>query len=225
MRTPTMPPPRNVAWLIRYDDIDDRECAEIAYARDGISAAKRTQSKAPIDLFDGDALSDGVTVERAPKYDHFAPRGPDAAALLDFGWHFHCNECEHEFDVYGCETCAEDAALAHGADADPDDFMLPVATRGRSAWCSERCRDASDARRAAREAMLRPAIEATKKRFPFATKVDATDWSNGTMIAEFRFPGGKYHASWTVGTDEVRVLPSDVEAWNAAIDAARLAQE
>lgn len=221
MRTPTMPPPRNVAWVVHYDDIDDQRCAEIAYALDGMTAVRRAQKKAPYDLLDGDSLAEGVTVERAPKYDHFAPRGPDAATLLEFGWHFHCDDCGHEVNCFGCETCAEESASAQNTDADPDDFMRPVVANGHRVWCSQKCRDAYDAHHAAREAMVRPAIDATKKRFPFAVKVSATDWSDGTMRAEFMFPGGKYHAAWVVGTDDVSVMPSDAAAWNAAIEAAK----
>jgi hypothetical protein len=207
-----MPPPRNVAWIVRYDDDCGDPCADVAYAYDERSAVRMAQRKTSTDLFDGGAIVDRVDVERAPQYDNYAPVGPTPEVMLATGWIFSCPWCGHCIDRDGCEQCAWERG--NGC------YQEHVATR-YDVWCSQRCRDEYVAHHAARRAKEQQAIEATTARFPFATKVSAFDWDDGTMFAEFRFTGGKYHAAWIVGTDDVRVAPSDIDAWKSAFEASR----
>lgn len=197
---------RDVAWLVRLTDEDNRQ-AYVVYATTALRAAKAAESRSSENLISGGELAEGVTVERAPQWDAMAPHGPDAGQLIRDGWEFECWHCQHRVSCDGCPDCESDGS--------PSD----VVTRGDGVWCSAVCRDAYDAERRVRREMCDAARAALLARWPFAEIREASAiLVDGKEVAlvEFTFPGATSVAKWVNGADSPSVAKVDFDAWRAA---------
>lgn len=144
-----------------------------------------------------------VSCRRARWADNYAPGPvPPKVAIEEGGWRYEC-----------ASSCGEWV---------DDETEKPFYDQHGQPWCSQSCHDSTKAHdakiKAEREAAEEACRAATMDRFPFAeiTYIARSGSPGYKYRAHFKFPGGKFDASWCPDDPgRVCVARADVEAWQA----------
>ena len=160
---------------------------------------------------------------RAPWADQYAPGPVPVQAMIEAGWWYEC-EC-------GCGRRIDNGEGQNNIDADGDDGELnpmdPVYFDHGVYW-NQKCIDAEiEYRRQQEESKARDQAEVEAEvlaKFPFATdikagrcygSVDGKTYDHNTLVASFAFPGGQFHAHWTIGAKTIGIQGCDRDVWLA----------
>lgn len=195
----------SLAWIVSGEHYTSNDGeSHVAYGDTALDAAlaldkARTSTFSPLD---GDELADGVTVKRAPQWDHLAPDGPTTAMLFAEGWDFTCSECEHKVHADGCEACAEERySEEHGEAPMRDPVVLDDAV-----FCDAACLRKWQAYRTARDRRKQLAAHRAIERWPFITitDVDGNVYVGDELgaVVAFTFDGDR-EGAWADGKPDV----------------------
>lgn len=164
----------------QVDGNDDGESTEIIFAASSIEAKRRWSSE----HWDGQEIA-GISANRRPQWDQFAPGPVPSLELIDAGWWMECHGCNVRIDsdgvgnsdAYTDSYTHEDWALHH--EYGPDltlPVMQPVEPTPGAIWCHQGCHDRhmAEKRRIARMTQRARAIckAAVLRRWPGVTIVD-----------------------------------------------------
>lgn len=149
-----------------------------------------------------------VSCRRAPYADKYLWLGrvPRKALVEEFGWYQECSYCSYHVDEDDSERV----------------------WHGDGLYCSSEClarrlnSDMDYAREAReREAAEREAVERAKIKFPGASHFSAISVYRNGIVVRFRFPGGKWPATWRIDESTVSGDREDKEALQAFIDSTK----
>lgn len=177
---------------------DEEQSAVIVFATNSASARREG----------GNELScewEGVeSCRRAPWADRFADtRVVPAKAWIDNGYWCSCGG--------GCDRQVN-GGVQEEEDEDGNPFELEPVFVGDTVYCSQACKEASDAAAAARKARKQEVLDAVVAEFPGITNIWANDHENDRG-ARFNFPGGKNPVTWRLGEETALVSREDIDAW------------
>lgn len=152
-------------------------------------------------------------VERAPEFDRFSPGPVPAKALLDAGWWYTCQECEHHVAADGCEDCGERLREETPHEVE-DPGPVYDADDPEVVYCSQDCKDAHESFvRRLRDGRAAASAEVSR-RFPEAVLLGMPWGGPEHFSVDFTFPGSLGRASWATNDPEhVQVERRDLAAW------------
>ena len=213
-----------VAWIVSGENHNGDRESHVAYGETDLNAARALEAArtSTFNPTDGDELADGVTVERAERWDHLAPDGPTLAMRLADGWCFNCSECEHEVHVDGCEACAEERDTGEPGGSPMRD---PVVIDD-DVFCDVSCLRAWQASRTARKLRAQIAAHRAIERWPFitVTRADGNVYVGRELgaVVTFTFDGSR-EGAWYDGKAEGEFAgktrfrfrnPADMARWH-----------
>ena len=193
------------AYVVR--EPEEGHCC-LVFAATGVAARRLGANELNIDFGEVDSCT------RAYWADQYAPGPVPIQALVEHGWWYEC--------MCGCGRRIDNDEGQHNIDADGADGELnpmdPVYVAEGVYWnkvCVEEERLAKEIRARAQAEVK----AATLSKFPFATNIKiVTPYrprKSVALSAEFNAPGCHYPIAWVIGEPFVRVMPTDVDAWNA----------
>lgn len=160
--------------------------------------------------------------KRLPWADSYAPGPVPLKDCIEIGGWWSTCAC-------GCDRRIDNEGGRGNMDLDGDDGELnpmePVYV-GRGVYWNQKCKDNDEREKRERaEAKVRDQAEAEAAvlaKFPFATDiesyrsygtVDGKKYGYDVLGASFAFPGGRFHAHWSIGAKSIRVQAEDQHAW------------
>jgi len=181
------------AWKVE-DPFDDEGRALIVHAR------SRSQARA-FGQGELDAEYINLHANRAPEFDDLD--GDELIrAQLAAGWWMGCHGCQEHVRAEQVEGEVYDEGLR----------AAPYVLRNGGVYCSSKCcLKQLRKERAARVATWNALADAMG-RWPGIEILHVWPSIGGTSIT-FKFPGGEWAVTWTVGDDTVQAIESDVAAW------------
>jgi len=178
----------------------------------------------------------GVTLRRAPEFDHCAPGPVPDEALYRAGWFLECQGCSSRVSEQRvqdsqqypeeCGYLRENWESVHDDEHDGGGLPLaPVFLKGGGVFCCPACQETSRAqdlaRRDEQEQRVVAATAAALARFPGCTVRRV--WTGGSPTrpdpVDLALPGSTdappAEFTWEVGADEISCAPGSLAAWEA----------
>lgn len=176
------------AYLCQCTDFDDYPCEDIVFALSEEHACEVAD----------DQSYDPESAKRAPQYDEHWPLGyVPPLQLLAEGWHWRCPECDREFSS---DEFRQDDEHPEPPDPTPDRRRL---------YCSPKCAESASSKAELRRLRCAQIKAVITSQCPGAV---ITSLSPGRV--QFRFPGAKRSAAWSVkAPNQYAIDAGDLIAW------------
>jgi len=152
-----------------------------------------------------------ASCKRASQFDEYAPGPVPNMVLINHGWWFECNHCGRRISDDMAQE-AEDDGL------NPDNFE--AVESGSNIFCSHECLAINRLEKVQQKAVDAAMVEYVTTMWPAAVVTHVQCYnhrleSDGGCYALFKFPGSVHDAKWVWPEDNITIMKSDVDAWNA----------
>lgn len=180
-------------------------CSQVVFAHNAKAAELLGEQK--LGCFEGELKS----CVREPAFDQYAPGPVPLSAALAADWSFTCSGCSWAFDSGGRLNADSDTGYLEGE----DDEFAPLRDRYGLNYCSHQCMMTAWANARETRARVTASIMACEIEWPAAKGITVLRGTDGTRngICRFELPGLRHIVRWDVGSAEVRVQESDLEAF------------
>lgn len=150
---------------------------------------------------------ESVECRRSPEFDEYAPGPVPDSVLVEHGWWFECVQCSQRISNEPTDEDGEPIELS------------PIYERNRI-FCSQKCKEALDAERAADKARADAVAKAALAKWPGITIRYTNGYAEPATVS-FLFPGSEGTAMWLLDASTVSVEKRDVEAWHKFAESCR----
>jgi hypothetical protein len=184
--------------------VSDDEGTLVQYAKHSVVARRQGACELNADF-------EGVSCRRAPEFDQYAEQGfVPCDVLVEHGWWFECMQCYQK-------VCSE----PEDDDGEPIE-LHPIYERNR-VYCSQKCKDAFEAEKAAQRQRGEEVAAAALKNWPGISVKHKNGYEHPARVW-FSFPGGQGQCNWRLGETTVLVERRDHEAWHRFAEQVRKPQ-
>lgn len=187
----------------------------IVFAEKAVVARRNGANELNVDF------SEVSECKRLPWADEYAPGPVPVHVKIENGWWYECNcGCGRRID--------NDQGVSDNEDDYEENPMHPVYVGTTAVYWNKGCVEAEAREKREREEQKARDHEqvtaAVLAKWPFATEIGASRGYTGSgqynaLQAHFKFPGADGWARWNFGEEKIWIVPADLDAWNAAIDA------